>query len=162
VGVAGYRQVLLRHGAIKRDFGDLARELRHPRQFLLQPKAGRNQHLVVAAAAGVDLAAGIAQAFGQSCLDGGMAVLETIVEDEGAVAEIIGQIGQLPLQPAQFVQGEDADALQAFGVGRARGDIVQEERAVQQHVVAGQEGLDAGVHRHPGLLPQKIAHAASS
>ena len=91
-----------------------------------------------------------------------MAVLETIVEDEGAVAEIIGQIGQLPLQPAQFVQGEDADALQAFGVGRARGDIVQEERAVQQHVVAGQEGLDTGVHRHPGLLPQKIAHAASS
>src|SRR5690606_19067590 len=122
----------------------------------------RHQYLVVAAASVVDLAAGIAQAFGQARLDRGMSILEALVEHERAGAEIRSQLRQFALQARQLVVRQDADALQPFGVGSAGTDVVQEELAVQDHVVAGEEALDIRIHRHAGLLPEQSAHRPSS
>ena len=87
-----------------------------------------------------------------------MAVLVLLVQDEGAGAEVIGQDRQLAQEPVQLALAEDADALQAFGMGAAGGDVVEEELAVQDHVVAGQEALDLRIHGHAGLLPQQLSH----
>src|SRR5690606_30907819 len=58
----------------------------------------------------------------------------------------------------EFVLRQDADALQPLGVCAAGPDVVQEELAVEHHVVAGQEGLDGGVDGDAGLLPEEIGH----
>src|SRR5690606_7363715 len=54
--------------------------------------------------------------------------------------------------------GQDADPLQPLRVGAAGADVVEEELAVQEDVVAGQEGLDASVDRDAGFLPEEITH----
>ncbi len=158
IGVARNRQVALGLRTIQRHLGDLPRQHRHAGELFLQPQARGHQDLVVAAAAGMDLAAGVAQAFGQPRLDGGVAIFETLVQHELATLEILGEDRQFALQPGQLVAGEDADALQALGMRGAGLDVVQEERAVQYHVVAREETLDLRVHRHAGLLPQQIRH----
>ena len=48
------------------------------------------------------------------------------------------------------------------GVGAAGADVVQEEFAVQDHVVAGEEALDACVDTHAGFLPEQLAHVGIS
>ncbi|KAG0938254.1 hypothetical protein G6F31_015479 [Rhizopus arrhizus] len=62
VGSAGDRQILLGLGTVQRDLGYFGADPRHALQLFLQPQAGGDQDLVVAAAAGVDLAAGVAKA----------------------------------------------------------------------------------------------------
>src|SRR5690606_4346733 len=57
--------------------------------------------------------------------------------------------------------GQQADPLQAFCVRLARLDVEQEELAVEQHVVAGEEGLDVRVHFDAGFLPEQIGHFGS-
>ena len=63
--VARDRQALFGLGTVQRDPGDVTTQFGDARQLFLQPQPRGDQHLVVAAAAGVDLAAGIAQAFGE-------------------------------------------------------------------------------------------------
>src|SRR5690606_9529152 len=91
-----------------------------------------------------------------------MSVLKALVEHEGTVAEVLRQLHQLALEPGQLIIRQDADALQPLGMGGAGLDVVQEELAVQDHVVAGQETLDVRIHRHARLLPQQSAHRPSS
>src|SRR5690606_16599915 len=63
--------------------------------------------------------------------------------------------------PGQFVGRQHADALQAFGVRLARLDVEQEELAVEDDVVAGEEGLDLRIHFDAGFLPEQLAHVVS-
>jgi hypothetical protein len=123
-------------------------------ELFLQPQPGRDQHLVVAAAAGVDALARVAQALGEARFDRRMPVLIAVVEDERAAAEIVRQHAQLTNDASQLAGGKHADPLQAFGMRLAGGDVVQEELAVQDHVVAGEEGLDPCVDRDAGFLPK--------
>ena len=128
------------------------------REPVLQPQPGRDQDLVVAAATGVDPAAGIAETLDQSRFDRRMAVLEAFVQHEIAVAEILGEIRQLDLDAREFVGGEDADPQQPVRVRAAGLDIEQEEFAIEHHVFTGEEALDALVDFHAGFLPEKIGH----
>src|SRR5690606_24845824 len=77
-------------------------------------------------------------------------------------AEVLRQLHQLALEPGQLIIRQDADALQPLGMRGTGLDVVQEELAVQHHVVAGQEALDVRIHRHARLLPQQSAHRPSS
>ena len=43
----------------------------------------------------------------------------------------------------------------------AGGDVVQEELAVEDDVVAGEEGLDPGVDLDAGFLPEKVGHVGA-
>src|SRR5690606_4691812 len=90
-----------------------------------------------------------------------MAVLVTAVEDEGAAAEILGQRRQFARDPGQFVGRQHADALQPLGMRLAGGDVVQEELAIEDDVVARQERLDLRVHFDAGFLPEQVAHVVS-
>src|SRR5690606_37962815 len=121
-----------------------------------------DQHLVMAAAPSMEAAAGVAQALDQPRLDRGMAVLETLVEHEGAAAEIIGQRAELAVDAGQFARRQDADALQALGVREAGDDVVEEEFAVEDDIVAGQEGLDLRVDGNAGFLPEQVGHGLLS
>ncbi|KAG0752286.1 hypothetical protein G6F24_013670 [Rhizopus arrhizus] len=88
-----------------------------------------------------------------------MAIFVLRVQHETAVAEVLRQHLQLAQQAGQLVGAEDADVLQALRVRGAGGDVVQEEFAIEDHVVAGEEGLDLGVDGDAGLLPKKFVDA---
>ncbi len=160
VGVAGNRQVLLGLCAVQRNLGRFGAELCHALQLLLQPEAGGDQDLVVAAAAGVDLAAGIAEAFGQARFDRRVTILVLGIEHEAAFAEVLRQDLQFAQQFCQFIGAEDADVLQALRMRGAGSDVMQEELAVEDHVVAGEEGLDLGVDGDAGLRQRRSAMGA--
>ena len=87
-------------------------------QLVLQPQACRDQDLVIAAAAGMDLAADVAEALRQARFDRRMAVLESRIQHEGAAAEVVGERGQLARQCVELVLRQDPDALQALGMAR--------------------------------------------
>src|SRR3546814_2084998 len=76
VGVAGQRHAGLGAGALQGDVRGLDAQRLRARQLFLQPQARGDQHLVVAAAAGVDAAPRVPEALDQARLDRGMAVLE--------------------------------------------------------------------------------------
>ena len=91
-----------------------------------------------------------------------MAVFVRVVEDEGATAEILGERRQFARQPGKLLRIEDADLLQALGMRLAGLDVEQEELAVEDHVFAGKEPLDARVDLDAWLLPQQTAHVPAS
>ena len=153
MGVAGQRQRGFGLGAGERDFRAFATQCSQTHQAILQPQAGGDQHLVVAAAAGVDLAAGVAEAFDQPRLDRRMAVLVALVEYEATGTEVVGQRLQFAPQAVQLAGIEYADLLQALGMRTAGLDVEQEEFAVEDHVLAGEETLDAFVDLDAGFLP---------
>src|SRR3546814_14175351 len=69
----------------------------------------------------VDAAAGVAEAVDQPRLDRRGAVLEAIVEHEGAVAEVVGQRIEFARNVVQRIGVQDAEVLQPFRmqIGRA-------------------------------------------
>src|SRR5690606_11524833 len=81
-------------------------------------------------------------------------------QSEGAGFDGGGPRLRLAAQGIALVPGEQADAGEPVGMRRRGGDVVQDELPVQQHVIAGQEGLDARIHFHAGLLPEQLAHVA--
>jgi hypothetical protein len=103
----------------------------------------------------VDLAAGVAEAFDQPRLDGRVAVLESLVQHKGTAGDVLGQHIEFPQQGRTFPGIEDADPRQPLGVRAAGEDVVGQQLAIQQHVLAGEEGLDAGVDSDARLLPQQ-------
>jgi len=87
-----------------------------------------------------------------------MAVLEAIIENEAAGAEILGESIEFAQQRRCLVGAQQIDARQAFDMRSAGDDVVQEELAIQQHVVAGKELHDARVDAHAVFFPQQVAH----
>ncbi len=131
-------------------------------ELVLQPQARGHQDLVVAAAPGVHAATGIAEALGEPRLDRGMAVLVALVEHEAAGAEVLRQRVQLALERRGFVRADHTDVGQPFHMRLAGGDVVQEELAIQQHVVAGEELHDRRVDLDVGFLPERLGHGQGS
>ncbi len=127
-------------------------------QSRLQPQPRRHQDLVVAAAASVHLAPGVAEPLDQARLDRGMAILVALVEDEGAAAEIGRQRVEFARQRRRFFRIEQADVGQSTDVRLARLDVVQEELAVEHDVVAGEEAHDAFVGTDSLFLPEQVTH----
>ncbi len=103
-------------------------------------------------------ATGIAESLGESRLDCRMTILVTPVQHEGACTEIRGKRIQLALQSDCFFSAYYADIRQPFDVRLAGGDVMQEEFAIQQHVVAGEKLHDLRVDLHAGFLPERLSH----
>ena len=91
-----------------------------------------------------------------------MAVFETLVEDEAAGLEILGQRVELARQAVEFLGAEDANLLQPLRMRAAGLDVEREELAVEDHVLAGEEVLDARVDLDAGFLPEEIGHGVGS
>jgi hypothetical protein len=83
------------------------------------------------------------------------------VEHEVAAAEIRRQGVEFARQLRQFVLAENADALQPLRMHEAGGDVVQEEFAVEDDVVAREEGLDLRIDGDAGFLPEQVGHVVS-
>src|SRR3546814_14605172 len=84
-----------------------------------------------------------------------MAVLKAPVQNEATAAEVVGQRVEFANDARQFVRRQDADPLQAFGVHAAGGNVVEEELAIQDDVVAGQESLYPCVDGAAWFLPEQ-------
>jgi hypothetical protein len=100
-------------------------------------------------------AAGVAEAIGEEGLDGRVAVLEAGIEHEAAILEGRGERDEACVDRVDLGRGEDADAGEAMGVGPGGEDVGEEELAVEHHVVAGAEALDARVDGSAGLVPEE-------
>src|SRR5690606_21730332 len=91
-----------------------------------------------------------------------MAGLEVPVEDGSAFADIAGQHVELAADRGGLVATQHADVREALDMRLARLDVMQEELAVENDVVAGGEAQDVRVDARAGLLPEHVAHAVSS
>ena len=154
--VAGQRHGSFGFGAGQRDLCGFPPQHGHASEPILQPQARGDENLVVAAAARVDLLAGIAEALDEARFDCGMAIFELFVEHEAARAKILGEHVEFALQPGKFIGREDAVALLSLRMHAARLDVEDEELAIEDHVFARQELLDARVDLDAGFLPQQI------
>ena len=108
----------------------------------------------------MDLATRITKAFGQARFDRRVAILVLRIQHEAAFAEVLRQDLQFAQKSGKLIGTEDADVLQALRMRGAGSDVMQEELAVEDHVVAGEEGLDLDVDSDAGLLPKKVCHGA--
>src|SRR6185312_10043026 len=160
MGVAGHRQRFV-GCAIEADVRGRDAMLLQRRKFFFQPQTRRDQDLVIAAAPRMDLSTDITQTFGQPRLDGRMAVFELLVQHERAAAEIASQRVEFTLQRSRFTSIEHADVRQPFDVCLAGRYVVQEELAVEQHVVAGEEAHDLRIDLAVGFLPEWTGHRIS-
>ena len=156
--VARQRQRLFGLCARQRDLRAFGTQGMQTRKTIFQPQPRRHQNLVVAAAAGVDLAARIAEAFDQSRFDRRMAVLEACVQHEIVVAEIFAKVVQFDLDGCELIGSENADPQQAFGMRATGFDVEQQELAIEDHVLASEERLDACIDFHAGFLPKQVGH----
>ena len=108
-----------------------------------EPQVGRD--LVVAAAAGVELAADVADAVDQRPLDVHVDVFQLVAEREVAGGDLLADLLQAGDDLVPLVVGEDADLGQHVGVGDRAADVVGVEPAVEAHAFG--ELLDAAVRR---------------
>jgi hypothetical protein len=67
----------------------------------------------------------------------------TLSESERAAPKVFREPMQLATQRHCFIAGQHADAREAFHVRAAGGNVVQEEFAIQQHVIACKKTHDA-------------------
>src|SRR5689334_9320369 len=91
-----------------------------------------------------------------------MTVLGAFVEHEAPLGKIVVQRVELADQRSGFIRLDHADPRQTFDVDFARFDIVREEFAIEHDVIRGEETHDACVDRDAFLLPEEIAHRAST
>ena len=108
-----------------------------------EPQVGRD--LVVAAAAGVELAADVADAVDERPLDVHVDVFELLAEGEVAGGDFLADLLQAGDDLVPFVVGEDADLGEHVGVGDRAADVLGVEPAVEAHAFG--ELLDAAVRR---------------
>ena len=123
-------------------------------------EAEGDQDLIVAAPAGVHLLAGVAEALDEVGLDGGVPVLEALVEHEAARGERAGEIGERGVEGVGLGGGEHAGAREAVDVGPRGAHVGEEEAAIEHHVVAGAKALDTGVDRGACLVPDHAGHGS--
>ena len=104
-----------------------------------QVQAHVRDHLVVAAAAGVQPGAGVADELGQPALDGHVHVLVGVGRDEGAGLDLAADGGEAGLDGLELGRAQDAGAPQRPRVRDGALDVlgpeapVERQRAVQRH-----------------------------
>ena len=105
---------------------------RHGGQVAAAPEAQVGGHLVVAAAPGVQLGPGVAGQLGHPALDGGVHVLVTGGEDEGAVGQLLLNLVQCIEEFAHLAVGQDARLGQTLDVGPGSCDVVGRQDLVER------------------------------
>ena len=159
MGVAGHD----RGGVLRRLF---AQGLHQFRQLLLQAAAHIPQgqadvqgHLVVAAAAGVQALAGVADAGGEGLLHEGVNVLGLRVNGQRPALQVV----QDALQPAQdlvrVLLGDDALGAQHGRMGHAAGDVLMGHTLVEPD--GRVEIVHAAVHRFRKSALPKLRHGST-
>ena len=118
---------------------------RHGVDFVADPEADVVRDLVVAAAAGVELAADVADPLDQRPLDVHVDVFQLLAELEAAGGDFVADLLQAGDDLVALVVGQDADLGEHVGVGDRAADVVGVEPAVEAHAFG--ELLDAVVHR---------------
>ncbi len=108
-----------------------------------QPQVGRN--LVVAAAAGVELAAHVADPLDQRPLDVHVNVFELLAEGEFAGGDLVENLFQAGHDLVPLVVGEDAHLGEHQGVGDRAADVVRVKPPIEGHALG--ELLDTAVRR---------------
>ena len=124
-----------------------------------QVQAHVGDHLVVAAAAGVQPGAGVADELRQPALDRHVHVLVGVGRDEGAGLDLAADGGEAVLDGLELVRAEDAGAAQRPGVRHRALDVlgpkapVERQRAVQRHesrrALAGEAARAGDGHARP-------------
>ncbi len=125
-------------------------------------------HLVVAAAAGVEPRAGVADELGEPALDGHVHVLVGVGRDEGAGLDLAAHGGEAVLHGLELVRAQDAGAAQRPRVRHRALDVlgpeapVKRQRAVQRHerrrALAGEAARARDGHASaPGVAPAGVA-----
>jgi len=94
------------------------------------PELDVGNDLIVTAAAGVQLAAYVAEALDEGALDVRVDVFQLDVEREFAAINLRGDVVQRGDDLVRFVGGEEADLGEHAGVGLAGADVVAVEAAV--------------------------------
>ena len=110
-------------------------------QLVPEVKFDIDQHLVVAAAAGVNLLAEVAELAGEEEFDLGVNVFHVILQHKGARRDAGGDFVQSAQQNLQLVGIQQADAFQHRNVGLRALHIVGCEPQVEDAVVADREVL---------------------
>ena len=146
VGRASDEELLERGERRVLAFGDAAQVQPHVRD-----------HLVVAAAPGVQPGAGVADELGQPALDGHVHVLVGVGGDEGAGLDLPADGGEAGLDGLELGGAQDAGALQRPRVRDGALDVlgpqapVERQRAVQRHerrrALAGEAARAGDRHR---------------
>src|SRR5205085_192774 len=122
------------------------------------PKLDVGGHLVVAAAAGVELAADVAEALDEGALDVGVNVFQLYREGELAAVDLALDVVQGGHDLSGLVGAEQADLGEHAGVGLAGADVVGVQAAVEADRLG--EGLDAVVGlAAEAAAPGFLAHA---
>ena len=120
-----------------------------------EPEVGRD--LVVAAAAGVELAADVADPLDERPLDVHVDVFELVAELESAAGDLVVDLLEAGHDLVSLVVGQDADLGEHVGVGDRAADVLRIEPAIEAHAFG--ELLDTAVrrlvkHTAPGLVCQ--------
>jgi hypothetical protein len=151
--VAGHRPAFTL-GAFDADASHVPANFVQVTQALLEPQASGHQDLVIAAASRVHFSTQRTQPINQASLNGRVAILEALIQHEGAGAEVGGQHIQFTHKGLTFRVRQQAYSQQSFDMRFARLDVVQEEFPIQQHIIAGKKSHDALIALHAGLLPK--------
>ena len=161
VGVAGHDAAGVLFGLIAQDRHQAEDLVHQAGDFLPQGQADVQRDLVVAAAAGVQALARVADAGGQRLLDKGMDVFGRRVDLQRAAF----QVGQNLLQAGQdgvaVLRRNDALLAEHRRMGHAAVDVLAGHALVKAN--AGVEIVDAGVHRFAETaFPKLFCHEKRS
>ena len=126
-----------------------------------QGQADIQRHLIVAAAAGVQALACIADAGGQGLLHEGMHILGVGVDLQRTACQIVGNGGQPAEDILAVLFGDDALLGQHSGVDPAAAHILRDHALIEPD--GGVEVVDAAVHRlGKPTLPELFCHNINS
>src|SRR5690606_36668116 len=79
-----------------------------------------------------------------------------------SAAEIRTELLELTNQVHRLLRGDDADTCESLDMRLARLDVEEEELAVEDDVITGEEAHDALIGFDSWFLPEQITHAAVS
>ena len=143
MGVAGHERVGARLGVVDERPARLARLAVDLGERVAEPESQRDEHLVVARAARVDLFSHVAETDGQLALDDGVHVLVLGADDEFARLPFFADAVQRAVDLALFGLAENARQPETSRVAARAAHVVREQDRVPPPVLADGEA------RHP-------------
>ncbi len=159
VGVARQGGLAVRRGQLEQPGADRQQAVGLAQHRVAPPQPEGGDHLVVAAAAGVDLVAGLAEPLAQPVLDRGVAVLVGGIDAEAAGPRLLADRPQLSAQRLELAGVEHADRRQHLGPGGRRQAVPGHQREVELRVAPHGQPQDRRVERL-AAIPQP-AHRSS-
>jgi hypothetical protein len=164
VGEAGQHRVGVGMGGPGQGVDQARHGLHRGRGRVLQPQVQVGGDLVVAAAAGVELAARGADQLGEAALHRGVDVLVSGREGEGAGVQLARDFGETVQQELALAVVEHAGGDQGAHVGAAAGDVLapqppvdRQRRGVGPHGRVGRPGEPPRPQR-PAVVGPRVTH----